>query len=100
MANRVGLREQLHSCMLKKDEKIDDYIARWTATRLALTDINEAPSESDRINTVVKGVKTKYKSLVESIKVSMWTSCLTIKDHEEAQAREASNTKNIKTSWQ
>ena len=71
MANRVGLREQLHSCMLKKDEKIDDYIARWTATRLALTDINEAPSESDRINTVVKGVKTKYKSLVESIKVTI-----------------------------
>src|SRR5207248_8319697 len=71
VANRVALREQLHNCILKKDEKIDDYVARLTRIRLALTDINESPTESDMIYTLLKGVKTKYKSLVESIKVSI-----------------------------
>ena len=43
VANRVALREQLHGCTLKKDEKIDDYVARLTQIRLVLIDINEPP---------------------------------------------------------
>jgi hypothetical protein len=104
VANRVALREQLHGCTLKKDEKIDDYVARLTQIRLVLIDINEPPTESDMIYTLLKGVKTKYKSLVDSIKVSIDVNkqqtftfdqvVSQLRDHEEAEALEENRDKD------
>lgn len=69
-ANRVSLREQLNNAYIKNEESFDSFVGRLNTLRTQLTDVGEEPKESEMIYTVLRGVKSKYKSVVDTLKIT------------------------------